>query len=394
MGRPAKEARSGLLGVYQPPDMLFVAGEGSELVDETGRRYLDFTSGIGVTALGHGSPVVRDAVERALDSGLVHTSNVFRTEPAEELALRLTALSGLARAFFCNSGAESVEAAIKFARRWARTESSPEKHEVVALHGGFHGRLFGSLAVTDRPAYQEPFRPLMPGARFVPPEDLDAMDGAVDPERTAAVIAEPVQGEGGVRPLSDEYLAGLRELTRERGVALIFDEVQCGLGRTGELFAHQRAGVEPDVITLAKPLAGGLPMGATLLSEAVARTIQPGDHATTFGGGPLVASAALAVVNHVSNTTFLQAVQTKGRELAELLDGLVTRHPGVVEKRGRGLMWGLQLDGEAGPVVARARDAGLLVVPAGPDVVRFLPPLTVSSEELARGVSIVEESLP
>lgn len=394
MGRPAKEARSGLLGVYQPPDMLFVAGEGSELVDETGRRYLDFTSGIGVTALGHGSPVVRDAVERALDSGLLHTSNVFRTAPAEELALRLTELSGLARAFFCNSGAESVEAAIKFVRRWARTTGSPEKHEVVALHGGFHGRLFGSLAVTDRPAYQEPFRPLMPGARFVPPDDLDEMDAVVHPEQTAAVIAEPVQGEGGVRPLSDEYLAGLRELTRERGVALILDEVQCGLGRTGELFAHQRAGVEPDVMTLAKPLAGGLPMGATLLSEALAETIQPGDHATTFGGGPLVASAALAVVNHVSDRAFLQAVQTKGRELAGLLDRVVTRHPDVVEKRGRGLMWGLQLEGEAGPVVARARDAGLLVVPAGPDVVRFLPPLTVSSEELARGVSIVEESLP
>jgi predicted acetylornithine/succinylornithine family transaminase len=393
MTTTTESARKGLLGVYQPPDVLFVRGEGCELVDDEGRRYLDFTSGIGVTSLGHGSPVVRAAVDRALDSGLIHTSNVFRTRPAEELAHRLVSLAGMDRAFFCNSGAESVEAALKFARRWARHVDGAEKHEIVALRGSFHGRLFGSLAVTDRPSYQEPFQPLMPGARFVDPLDEAALDRALDPDRVAALIAEPVQGEGGVRPLSHALLQRMRAWTEERGIALILDEVQCGLGRTGEVFAHQAAGIVPDILTLAKPLAGGLPMGATLVTEEVADAIQPGDHATTFGGGPLVASAALAVVEYVSRAEVLEQVRARGRYLQGLLSELVREHEGVVQERGRGLIRGLELDSEAGPVVARAREKGLLVVSAGPNVVRFLPPFIVTEAELDRGVSILREAL-
>jgi acetylornithine/N-succinyldiaminopimelate aminotransferase len=388
------EARRGLLAVYAPADPVFVRGEGSELVDEEGRRYLDFTSGIAVNALGYGDAGVREAIRTWLERGVIHTSNLFRTRPAEDLALRLTELAGLDRAFFCNSGAEATEGALKFARRWAREHGGPGKHRVVALRGSFHGRLFGSLAVTDRPAYREPFEPLVPGVDFVDPDDPDGLDAALDPARTAALIAEPIQGEGGVRPLSHETLRRMRERTRARGIALILDEIQCGLGRTGELFAHQAAGIRPDLLLLAKPLAGGLPMGAILLAKEVAEAIRPGDHATTFGGGPLVAAAARAVVERVSDAAFLSEVRAKGDRLEALLVELRDRRPEtVLEVRGRGLMRGLRVADNAGEVVGRARGAGLLLATAGPDVVRFLPPLTVTDEELERGVAVVAESL-
>ena len=381
------------LDVYGPADPVFVEGDGSYLVDEAGRRYLDFTSGIAVTALGHGSPEIRRAVEAALDAGLIHTSNLYRTRPAQRLAALLTRESGLDRAFFCNSGGEAVEASIKFARRWARSVGGEEKHEIVALRGSFHGRLFGSLALTDRPAYQDPFRPLMPGARFVDPQDSDALAGLA-PERTAAIIAEPIQGEGGVRPLSDDTLRRLRSWTRENDVLLILDEVQCGLGRTGEIFAHQSAQVRPDLLALAKPLAGGLPMGAVLLSQEVADTIRRGDHGTTFGGGPLVAGVAHAVVSTIADPGFLSQVREKGTYLLKLLEALRDDEPnGITEIRGRGLMWGVQLAGESGPVVEQALEKGLLLVGAGPDVVRLLPPLTVTQPEMDHAVEILAESL-
>lgn len=391
----AADPRGALLGVYRPADPLFVRGKGSTLIDEDGKRYLDFTSGIAVTALGHGHPAIRAAVERALDTGLIHTSNLFRTAPAEELAHRLAELSGLDRVFFCNSGGESVEAALKFARRWAgKSGDAGSRHRIIALRGAFHGRLFGSLAVTDREAYQAPFRPLMPGVTFIDAEDPAALE-EVDPTDVAALIAEPIQGEGGVRCLSTETLHRFRSWTREHGVALIFDEVQCGLGRTGQVFAYEAAGVRPDLLTLAKPLAGGLPMGAVVMTEDVAEAIQPGDHGTTFGGGPLVAEVAKAVVDQVSDPDTLAQVRELGRNLHALLVGLQDRHPDEVEElRGRGLMWGVQIRGDAGSVMNRAREGGLLVVPAGDHVIRLLPPLTVSSHELERAVTILGTSLP
>jgi predicted acetylornithine/succinylornithine family transaminase len=390
----SEDPRSALLGVYRPPDSLFVSGEGSELVDETGRRYLDFTSGIAVNALGHGSPVIRRAVEEALATGLVHTSNLFRTAPAEELARRLTALSGMDRVFFCNSGGEGVEGALKFARRWAREVGGVEKHRIVAFRGGFHGRLFGSLAVTDRPEYREPFEPLMPGVDFADPVEGPELEGVLDPARTAAVIVEPIQGEGGVRPLPEAFLRRLRALTEARGILLILDEIQCGVGRTGTFLAHESAGIRPDLLVLAKPLAGGLPMGAVLLTEEVASTIRPGDHGTTFGGGPLVASVALAVLETVAAPEFLRSVSARGHRLRGLLESLATRHSErIQEVRGRGLMWGVELDTPAASVVDRARAAGLLLVGAGPQVVRLLPPLSVTEAELDRGVALLEGAL-
>ncbi|NIP57486.1 MAG: aminotransferase class III-fold pyridoxal phosphate-dependent enzyme, partial [Gemmatimonadetes bacterium] len=318
----------------------------------------------------------------------------YRTEPGEALAGLLVSLSFPGRVFFCNSGAEAGEAAFKFARRVARERGGPAKHEVVAFRGSFHGRLFGTLAATDRPAYREPFEPLMPGVRFVEVGDSAALEEAVSWSRTAAVVIEPIQGEGGVRPVRPEFLRELRALCTERGVSLIFDEVQCGLGRTGRLFAYERAAVEPDLLCLAKPLAGGLPMGAVVVSEGVADAVAPGDHATTFGGGPLVASVALAVVSRLADPAFLEDVRARGRWVETHLRDVQGRREAVRDVRGAGLMWGLELASPAAQVVDAARERGLLLVPAGKRVVRLLPPLNVSVIDLQEGMERLEGALP
>jgi len=378
-----------LLGVYARVGPVFVAGEGSELIAEDGARYLDFVAGIAVNALGYDSPIFREAVMRALDTGLVHVSNLYRTEPGERLATELTgrAFPSGGQAFFCNSGAEANEGAFKFARKWSG------KTDIVAFTGSFHGRLFASLAATDRPDYRRPFEPLLPGVQIIPLADEDAARSVITAERTAAVIIEPVQGEGGVRPVPAAFLAFLRELCDSRKVALIFDEVQCGLGRTGTLFAAEQSGVVPDMYTLAKPLGGGLPMGAILLNDRMAAPLAPGDHATTFGGGPFVATVALDVVRAIADPDFLADVRAKGEWLGAALAALASRRPRVREARGRGLMWGLELNEAAAPVVAAARDRHLLVLTAGATVIRIVPPLTVSRDELERGVAILDEVL-
>jgi len=377
-----------LLGVYARVGPLFVAGEGSELIAEDGARYLDFVAGIAVNALGYNSPVIREAALRALDTGLIHVSNLYRTEPGERLAAELTkSFAGGGQVFFCNSGAEANEGAFKFARKWSK------KTEIVAFSGSFHGRLFASLAATDRPDYRRPFEPLLAGVQIIPLGDVEAARRAITKERTAAVIIEPVQGEGGVRPVAPDFLAFLREQCDASGCALIFDEVQCGLGRTGTLFAAEASGVVPDMVTLAKPLGGGLPMGAILVNDAVASALTPGDHATTFGGGPFVATVALDVLRTISDPDFLAGVRTKGEWLGARLNRLAAGTPRVREARGRGLMWGLELNEVAAPVVAAARERHLLVLTAGPTVIRIVPPLTITHEELERGVTILEEVL-
>jgi predicted acetylornithine/succinylornithine family transaminase len=380
-------AASALLDVYARVGPLLVRGEGVELVAADGSRYLDFVAGIAVNALGYNHPVVRDALTQALATGLIHVSNLYRTEPGERLADELVARCFADRVFFCNSGAEANEAAFKFARKWSG------KSEIVAFTGSFHGRLFASLAATDRPDYRKPFEPLVPGVRIVPREEWAAVDHAVSASRTAAVIVEPLQGEGGVRPVDPEWLAFLRELCAGRGVALIFDEVQCGLGRTGTLFACEQADVVPDMLTLAKPIAGGLPMGAVLVTDGIAAALKPGDHATTFGGGPLVATVALAVLRTIAEPEFLAAVRRNGEWLGEALARLAAGRPRVREVRGRGLMWGIELTEPAAPYVAAAREHGLLVATAGPTVIRLVPPLIVTRDDLARGVAILDTVL-
>ncbi len=385
--------RDALLGVYAPPEQLFVRGDGPWLEDDTGRRYLDFTAGIAVMALGHASPVVDAAIREALETGLIHTSNLFRTEPAERLAAELVEATFDARVFFSNSGGEANEAAFKFARRRARSLYGAEKHEIVAFHGAFHGRLFGSLAATDRPAYRAPFEPLMPGVHFADIGDIASVREVSSRERTAAVILEPVQGEGGVRVVPPDFVQEVRALCDELDAVLILDEIQCGFGRTGDLFAYMATGVTPDIMTVAKPIAGGLPMGAALVAPGVAEHLKVGEHGTTFGGGPLVASVARAVFRTISDPSFLTGVRERAARFERALEGLAERQASVTGIRGKGLMRGIALSTSASEVVGRAREQGLLVCSAGPDVIRLLPPLNLDPDLIERGVELLERAI-
>ncbi len=386
------QASDALLGVYRRAPIEIVRGAGVELFDAEGKGYVDFTSGIAVNALGYADAGIAAAVQRAVETGVMHASNLFHTAPARELARDLVARSFAERVFFCNSGAEANEGAFKFARRWARAIGGASKHEIVALRGGFHGRLFATLAATDRPQYRAPFRPLA-GGITIAERDVSALARALDAETVAALIVEPVQGEGGVRVLDMDFLRALRELTRERGIALILDEIQCGLGRTGWLFAYERAGIVPDIVTLAKPLAGGLPMGAVLVSGEIAGAAQPGDHGSTFGGGPVVATVARYVLDRLASPELLARVREDGAWLGGALTAVAERTGKVRAVRGIGFLWGIDVMEAAGDVVDRAREKGLLVCTAGPHTVRLLPPLVASRADLARGVSMLEEAL-
>lgn len=378
-----------ILGTYKRPDSLFVRGEGVRLFDDTGKSYLDLVSGIAVTSLGHGDAGVAQVIQETLASGLIHTSNLYRTSAGERLAEWLVAHSFASKVFFCNSGAEANEAAFKFARRWARAQGHDDKIELIALRGAFHGRLPGTLAATDRPSYRQPFRPLMPGVRIVE-RDLDELREALDPEKVAAVIVEPIQGEGGVRVLDPEFLRALRDLTRERDVLLILDEIQCGFGRTGHLFAYEGIGIVPDMVTVAKPMANGLPIGAVLVNEPVAGAIQPGDHGTTFGGGPLVAAVAEHVVQRLGDPAMLAHVRETGEWLHGELQALMERTGKVRAVRGKGFIWGLDTHEPAGAIVARAFARGLLLVGAGEHTIRLLPPLIMTQDELREALVILE----
>jgi acetylornithine/N-succinyldiaminopimelate aminotransferase len=379
-----------LLGTYKRAPMEFVKGEGVELIDANGKRYLDFASGIAVNPLGYGDAGIARVINQSLESGLIHTSNLYRTAAGEHLADKLVEYSFASKVFFCNSGAEANEGAFKFARRWARKVGTDAKVEIVALRGSFHGRLFASLAATDRPSYRAPFRPLA-GAVSICERDISELETALDEETVAALIVEPVQGEGGVRVLEDVFLEKLRTLTAKREIALIFDEIQCGLGRTGHLFAYEKSGVVPDMLTVAKPLAGGLPMGAILLSDEIASTIQPGDHATTFGGGPLVSAVAAHVLERLSDPSLLESVRTNGAWLGEQLEGIARRSGKVRAIRGTGFIWGLDVLEPAGDIVKRGWDQGLLLLTAGEHTVRILPPLIMDRDDLARGLAVIEK---
>jgi acetylornithine/N-succinyldiaminopimelate aminotransferase len=383
-------AGDALLGNYKRAPGHFVSGEGVHLIDADGKRYLDFVSGIAVNALGYGDEGLRAAMHAAAD-GLIHISNLYASEPGERLAASLVEKSFASKVFFCNSGAEANEGAFKFARRWARTRGEV-KHEIIALRGAFHGRLFGTLAATDRPSYRIPFRPLAGGIGIVE-RDIDDLSVALNTETVAAVILEPIQGEGGVRVLDPGFVREVRALTKERDVALIFDEIQCGLGRTGTLFAYEQYGAVPDILTLAKPLAGGLPMGAILMTEEIAATIKPGDHGTTFGGGPFMASVANHVLARVSDPRMLHHVAENGAWFGKQLNEIAMRTGRIRAVRGLGYMWGFDVMGTAAHVVSEAFQAGLLVCTAGEYTVRLLPPLVATRDELALGLGILEEIL-
>ena len=381
-----------LLGTYKRAPMELVRADGVRLYDAEGKSYLDFASGIAVNALGYNDAGVKQAMTDAMASGLVHTSNLFRTAPGELLADKLVAASFADRVFFCNSGAEANEGAFKIARRWAREVGGPAKHELISLRGAFHGRLFGTVAATDRPQYRNPFRPLA-GGIHIHERDLAELARVISDEQTAAVIVEPIQGEGGVRVLDAGFLRELRALTRERNVLLILDEIQCGYGRTGSFFAYEQYGLEPDLLTIAKPMAAGLPMGAILLTQKVADAVQPGDHGTTFGGGPFVAHVANHVFDRLSDPEMLAHVRREGEWLGDQLLALSARTAKVRAIRGRGLMWGVDVTDPARDVVGRALEHGLILVGAGDHTLRLIPPLVMTRAELGEGLAKLEAAI-
>jgi acetylornithine/N-succinyldiaminopimelate aminotransferase len=373
---PASVGLERLLPTYARTDLTIVRGEGCRVWDTDGREYLDFGGGIAVVSLGHCHPAPLVAAQEQLQR-LWHVSNLYRTEPTERLASQLSDRFGGAQAFFCNSGAEAVEAALKYARK------ATGKHGVVALEGGFHGRTMGALSATGQPAKRAPFAPLVPGVRFVAPNDVDALHAAVD-EEVGLILLEPILGEGGVIPLDAEFVAAAAELHP----LLCFDEVQTGVGRTGTFFAFEQLGVDPDLVTLAKGLANGLPIGALLVADATAGAFAPGDHGSTFGGNPVSSAAASAVVEAIDDE-LLEHVRRQGTALAAAVRVL----PGVVSVRGRGLLLGIEIAGAASDVVDTAREQGLLVLTAGENILRLAPPLTVTAAEVDVAVATVARIL-
>jgi acetylornithine/N-succinyldiaminopimelate aminotransferase len=378
---------------YRQPPLVLVRGRGSEVWDLTGKRYLDLAAGIAVNSLGHAHPALVGALADQA-ARLVHVSNYFYNEPNVRLAARLCAMTGMDRAFFCNSGTEAIEACIKLARHHFFGKGEPGRVGVIAFDQSFHGRTLGALAATGQKAYRDGFGPL-PGATHVPYGDLAAVRHAMTPD-VAAILVEPVQGEGGVVPAPSGFLKGLRDLCSEAGALLIADEVQTGVARTGKFLAFEHAGVEADIIALAKGLGGGVPIGSMLCKEALAGALPPGSHGSTFGGNPLASAAALAVLDTIEKEHLVEAAAEKGRHLERLLAALGERHPRLVDgARGLGLLQALVLrEGvDARAVVASLREAGLLLTVAGGRGLRFSPPLTVSVVELDEGAAIVDQIL-
>lgn len=367
-----------IVQTYKRPPFLLVHGEGSTLFDSDGKSYQDWVAGIAVNALGYNDARLSQAIQAA-SMGLIHTSNLYYTAPQIELANMLVEKSFADRVFFSNTGAEANEGAIKFARKVQYEKGLHDKTEIVCFTGAFHGRTIGAVALTPKEKYQKAFMPLMPGAVLAEYNNLESAKAAIG-AKTAGVIIEPIQGEGGINIATPEFLKGLRELCAQHGAVLIFDEVQCGIGRTGKLWAHEWSGVTPDIMTLAKPLAGGLPIGAILMTEAVANAMHAGEHGTTFGGGPLVTSVAKHVVQRISQPEFLAHVTEVGDYLVERLSEI--NSPIIKEVRGKGLMVALELTLDVSGVIEKGYEHGLLMVNAGTNVIRFVPPLIIEKSNV------------
>jgi len=387
----AARGASVLLQNYRPQPIALVRGQGCRVEDADGNRYLDLMGGIATAVLGHCHPKLVRALEDQAKR-LWHVSNLFTTEPQIALAERIVRHSFADRVFFCNSGAEANEAALKLARRWHR-DRGDDRFEIVAFEGGFHGRTLFTVSATGTPAYWKGFEPLVPGIRHAPYGDLAATEALLG-DATAAILVEPLQGEGGVRPAPDGFLRGLRELADANGCLLLFDEVQTGIGRTGTLFAYEQSGVAPDVMTLAKALGGGIPIGAMCASERVAGALVPGTHASTFGGNPLACACACAVLDVLIEDGVLEHGRRMGAFLGEQLGKLAARlGDAVVETRGAGLLRAVELREPAAGVVDRCREQGVLVITAGERVVRLAPPLIVEQSELEEGLAVLEKAI-
>ncbi|HLJ77653.1 MAG TPA: acetylornithine transaminase [Acidobacteriaceae bacterium] len=385
-----------LLGTYDRNPVLFVRGEGVHLIDENGDRYLDLLSGIGVNALGYAHPAIESAIAEQ-SRKLIHVSNLFFHEGQAAVALRLTEATGMDRVFFCNSGTEANEAALKLARAYAKLKRSEGRHlgtKFLALEHSFHGRTVGAVAATWKDKYREPFAPVMPGVEFVNFNDVADLKAKFSDE-VCAILIEPIQGEGGVRPVSQEFFQAARELTRSTGALLIADEIQCGFGRTGKWCAYQHYGIQPDLVTLAKPLAGGIPLGVMLCSEEASRAIHAGMHGTTFGGGPLACAVALAVISTIERERLLEAIAEVGSYFQQQLEALARKHAAAVEVRGMGLMLALELDSPdlAKQVVAEMMKRHILINRTDETVLRFLPPYILQKEHVDEAIAALDAIL-
>lgn len=377
-----------LANTYARFPVVLVSGNGMWVRDVEGKTYLDFAAGIAVDVLGHCHPKVVEAI-RAQAESLLHVSNLYHIEPQIRLARTLCEHSFGGKAFFCNSGAEANEAAIKLARRYARERWSSDRYEIVCMRDSFHGRTMATVTATGQSKYSQGFEPLLPGFKHIPFNDLAAAELAID-SRTCAVLVEPIQGEGGVRIPDDDYLPGLRQLCSEREVLLMMDEVQTGMGRTGRLFAYEHWGIQPDIVTLAKGLGGGLPIGAMLAKETVAAAFVPGSHASTFGGNPFVTTVALAVLTEILDARLPEHAAKIGAYFLERLQQLAARYPFVKGARGKGLMLALELTMPARPIVERCLERSLLILVAGDQVLRFVPPLIIDEPEVDEAIRILD----
>ena len=373
------EAEQHLLHTYNRYQIVLEKGDGVYLYDTDGKKYLDFAAGIAVFAFGYNNQEYNDALKGQIDK-LIHTSNLYYNVPSVSAAKKLAEISGMDRVFFTNSGTEAIEGAIKTARKYAYNKEGRTDHEIIAMKHSFHGRSMGALSVTGNVKYQEPFKPLIGGVQFAEYNKLESVKALVN-EKTCAIIMEPVQGEGGIYPAADEFIKGVRKICDENDILLIFDEIQCGMGRTGKMFAHQHYGVKPDVMTVAKAVGGGFPVGAFLTNEKAA-VLVPGDHGTTYGGNPLATAAVSKVIDMFETGNILENVNEVGAYLEKKLDEITEKYDFVKEHRGKGLMQGIELGIPVGEVIVKAMDKGLITISAGSNVLRLVPPLVITKENV------------
>lgn len=386
-----EEAEQCLIHTYNRYQIVLEKGEGVYLYDVDGKKYLDFAAGIAVFALGYGNKEYNDALKAQVDK-LLHTSNLYYNVPAVEAAKKITKQSGMDRVFFTNSGTEAIEGAIKLARKYAYIKDNSTDHEIIAMNHSFHGRSIGALSVTGNSKYQEAFKPLMGGVKFADFNNLESIKAQIT-EKTCAIIMEPVQGEGGLYPAKKEFLEGVRELCDKKGILLIFDEVQCGMGRTGSMFAWQQYGVKPDIMAMAKALGCGVPVGAFAAKEEVAKALVPGDHGTTYGGNPFACAAVNEVFRQFEEKNIVGHVKVVGEYLHKALKGLEKKYDIVKEARGIGLMQGLELTIPAGDIILKALDKGLILITAGQNIIRFVPPLVITEANVDEMVAILDNIL-
>lgn len=387
-----EEAEQALLHTYNRYQIVLDRGRGVYLYDTDGIKYLDFVAGIAVFALGYGNKEYNDALKAQIDK-VIHTSNYYYNMPAIRAAKKLKEVSGMDRVFFTNSGAEAVEGAIKAARKYAYQKDGTTDHEIIAMNHSFHGRTFGALSVTGNPKYREPFEPMIGNVKFAEMNDLESVEKLVN-DKTCAIILETVQGEGGLVPATEEFLKGVKALCEERDILLILDEIQCGMGRTGYMFAWQRYGVKPDIMTTAKALGCGVPVGAFLMTEKVAQnSLAAGDHGTTYGGNPLACAAVEKVLDLFEQNHIIDNVREVAPYLEQRLEELKDKYDCIVERRGAGLMQGLVFDRPVRDVIERAMENGLLLINAGADIIRFVPSLIISKENIDEMIEILESCL-